>query len=287
MPLRLKLNSLLVIVLAAAFYWFFMFTKHDPHLAPVMPFGEDPFDAIGSFCLIVTVLLALVSAVRAFRPYASTPPSSSQKSYLIRSQAAVPLGVLITLGADGIAMVRQPAIWLGRPETVQLVTLLAGMGAFALFIFLAIYRSVEKGAPDTETSPWKQALAVVVASLVLLAVIPAWTLQNPWLHLGVILLADALIAAPLALSAAAVAPTVEPARYTRRQWLPWIVIVVLGIAVGGFALAGEFFGEGSGGVPPAKMLLIAALFLGAGTGLMLIGYGFLARPLGLFQKPGD
>jgi hypothetical protein len=283
MPARLKRNAVAVLVLAAAFYWFFMFTKHDPRLSPIIPFGEDPYDAIGSFCMIVSILLALIATFRAFRPYPSGRPSMPEKVYLVRTQAAVALGVLITIASDGVAMARQSALWLNKPQTVELVALLAAMAAVSLLVLVAIQSSIQERSSDPVTHLWTRALLTTLASLAVLAILPAFALQNALLHFAVILLADALIAAPLGQLSLAIAPTSAPDPLPGRRWLPWLVIALLGIAVGAFALAGELFGEGSGGLPTAKMLLIAALFLGAGTGVMLIAYGFLGKPLGLFR----
>jgi hypothetical protein len=283
MPARLKRNALAVLVVAAAFYWFFMFTKHDPHLSLIMPFGEDPYDAIGSFCLIVAILLVLVSAFRAFRPYQQGLPSPLQKVYLVRTQSAVPLGILITLASDVVAMARQPALWLGKPETFELLALLAGMAAFSLLALVAIHRSVEQGTSNPRKHPWTRAVLTLLASLTVLALVPAFPLQSASLHFAVIVLSFFLIAAPLAQFSVAIAPSSAPDPLPRHRWLPWIVIMLLGLAIGAFALAGEVFGEGSGGLPTAKMLLIATIFLGAGTAVLLIGYGFLGKPLGLFR----
>jgi hypothetical protein len=68
MKIALRVNAVAVLALSGAYYWFFMFTKHSPPLAAIIPFGDDPYDAIGSFCVIVSALLALLSLVRAFGP---------------------------------------------------------------------------------------------------------------------------------------------------------------------------------------------------------------------------
>ncbi len=43
-----------------------MLAKHAPGMRDVIPFGEAPFDAIGSFGVIVAVLLSVLSLARAF-----------------------------------------------------------------------------------------------------------------------------------------------------------------------------------------------------------------------------
>jgi hypothetical protein len=55
--------------LAILFYLFFQITKHHPILSLVNPFVEDPYDAVGSFSFQFALFTALLSLVRAFRPY--------------------------------------------------------------------------------------------------------------------------------------------------------------------------------------------------------------------------
>ena len=78
MPKTLKRNTLIVFGLAIVFWWSFMFAKHDPHLRSIIPFGSDPYDAVGSFGIIVGMLIALLSVVRAFRPYPKQAPTMAQ-----------------------------------------------------------------------------------------------------------------------------------------------------------------------------------------------------------------
>jgi len=49
MPGRLKRSAVVVAAFAGFFYWGFMTAKHDPSLRDIVPFGEDPYDAVGSF----------------------------------------------------------------------------------------------------------------------------------------------------------------------------------------------------------------------------------------------
>ena len=86
--------------------------KARPALRDVIPFGDDPYDAAGSFGVIVGMLIALLSLVRAFRPYREAP-STAQRTYLVRSQEAVVLVVFLTLASDVVAMGRHPSMWFG------------------------------------------------------------------------------------------------------------------------------------------------------------------------------
>ncbi len=141
MPRNVKRNAVFVVGLAALFYWSFMFAKHDPAFRGVVPFGEDPYDAVGSFGAVVGMLIALVSLVRAFRPYHERLPSAAQCVYLVRAQAAVVLAVLITLAADAVAMARHPIMWAGAASRNLLIALLAGLTAVAVSVHVVIRAS--------------------------------------------------------------------------------------------------------------------------------------------------
>jgi hypothetical protein len=131
-PGTLKLNALIVSGLWTLFSWSFMWAKHDPVLRDVIPFGEDPYDAVGSFGVVAGIPIALAALVRAFRPHRQRPPSTAQRMYLVRAQAAVVLIVLITLASDAVAMARHPLAWVGAAARDELSALLAALASAAI-----------------------------------------------------------------------------------------------------------------------------------------------------------
>jgi hypothetical protein len=141
MPRILKHNALIVFGLAILFWWSFMFAKHDQRLRNIVPFGDDPYDAVGSFGTIVSMLAALLSLVRAFRPYRQKGPSDVECVYLVRSQEVVVLAVLLTLLADMIAMIRHLALWAGAGSSRELIALLCSVAVISLAAQLRIRSS--------------------------------------------------------------------------------------------------------------------------------------------------
>ena len=81
----LRGTALLTAVAALAFLLFFQFTVHDPVLAPILPFYQDPFDAVTTFGVIAAGLLSLLSVVRARR----TTYTYRQSVLLARTEVAV------------------------------------------------------------------------------------------------------------------------------------------------------------------------------------------------------
>ncbi len=288
MPRRLKLVSVVLLPLTVIFYFFFMFAKHDPVLSAIMPFGEDPYDAIGSFALIVGGLLLLLALVRAFRPYRKGPPTAAQRLGLIRTQMAVALAVFITAVADGITMVRHPLKWLGQPGGNELVLLVVSMALVAVAVGLLTHRSGRQNGPADGPAWWKAGV-VSFFSVVALALYPEAIIQTLSGHLFSILLGDVLLFAPLSAWVVVLipgnvqpAPRGENAGWPSRGWIRWGAIVLLGLAVGAFCLLGEA-SEGAG-IPSARIALVVSVYLGLGLTGLVVAYSFLRRPLGLFQE---
>ena len=283
MSRELKRNSLLVLGLAVLFYWAFMYAKHDPMLRPIIPFGDDPYDAVGSFACITGVLVAVVCLVRAFRPYRGGIPSSAQRLYLVRSQEAVVLAVLITIAADAVAMVRHPSLWIDKAPRVELVALLTGLAVVAGFVGWMVRRS-----HDRSGQKW-QSRSMVIPALVplVLAFYPERLITNLPGHLATVVVGDILLFAamrallvmlipfpPSAMPTAELLPP-KPSRARRR----WVAVVCLGILVGLFAFAGEA-SEGTP-FPLVRTLIVACVFIGLCLAGLLIAYAFLGKALGL------
>ena len=289
MNLRFKINALASVALALMFYWFFMFTKHDPPLAAILPFGDDPYDAIGSFCMIVSFLLAALSLVRAFRPRGTIAPSELSRVFLARTQIAAALGVLVTLAADGIAMMRHTSQWIGKTHAGELLALMAGMATVSLAYLLLIRKSAQGLLSKATQHEWGRALFTVLVSAIVLAVFPEALIRSVFFHFLTILVGFVVIAAPQAALAVAlvscnIAGTgmdgiAHPSRSGR--WIQWSVTALIGIAIGAFALAGEIFADGVIKAPLARVLLVSAVYIGAGMAAMLISFAFLGKPLGL------
>jgi hypothetical protein len=288
MPKAFKRNALLVCGLAVLFFWSFMFAKHDPSLRDIIPFGDDPYDAVGSFGVIVALLVALLSLVRALRPYRKHLPSTAQQVYLVRCQMTVVLAVLITLAADVIAMARHPSIWIGAASRDSLVALLAGMAVVAIAVQLLIRASLKK-LPDSGTKHWQPAAIAMLVALLVLACYPEQWINHTITHLLTIVLADVLLFAPMRPLLNALVPysaddgpieqTPARSRFSTAGQR-WGIVVALGALTGAFVFLGEI-GEGGGAPPMGRFVFVASVFVGLGLAGIVIAYAFLAKPLGL------
>ena len=265
MPGQLRRNAIVVCALAAAFWWTFMFAKHDPALRPVIPFGDDPYDAVGSFGVIVAALLAVVSLVRAFRP----DPTPLQRLYVVRSQASVVLAAFVTIAADLVAMVRHPPV----SARTAIVALLGGLLLAASIVLVLILRS----HPRSEPGRWSGAVLASLLVIAALAVYPEQIIRNPLAHLATVVFGAVALFAPMRMLLMALLPGDIESRPFRGRWM---VMSAVAATVGAFAFIGEM-SEGTGGAPAGRLLLVATVFIGLGVAGLLVAYAFLGKPLGI------
>jgi hypothetical protein len=292
MGLKLKFNTIIVLAIALLFNRFFMFTKHDPALSAIMPFGEDPYDSTGSVAMIVGDLLAMLSLVRAFRPRRAGYITPLSKLFLARTHMAIAIAPLVALAGDTVAMVRHPFVWSGKPATGELVALMAGMAAVSIAGLLLVRSSMQGINLPEPQNRWKGALVITMLCVLALAFYPEGVIQSIPLHFLTIVAGFVLFLAPQ--SALTVALLPNDTRESRagdragtgrfNRWIQWATIAALGIAIGALILMTEIFAEGNTGLPFRKLLLLSAIFIGSGTSALLIAFAFLREPLGLFRN---
>lgn len=280
----ITLDSLLAVCLAIIFWGFFQFTKHDPVLAAILPFGNDPYDAVGSFGVIIAGLLSLLSVLRALR----RRRTDQQTILVARTQFAVAAAVLVTLVTDSVAMVRHIPMWMNRAGATELVLLMVGMVVLALGLSLLIRFSI-RDIPLAVTGSWKKAAVISIVTIVVLAFYPESIIQSTvgelcTLLVGILLLFVPLSALPAAFIPFEIKPSMAGKPQQRRMpaWMQWGAIALLGICVGIVLLLGEWHGEGAPGASPLR-ILVASIFIGAPVVGLLIAYACLHKPLGLFR----
>jgi hypothetical protein len=289
MPRSLKLNTVLVSGLAVLFYWSFMFAKHNPALRDVIPFGNDPYDAVGSFGVIVGLMLALLSLIRAFRPYRERHPSIAQRVYLVRTQEAVILVVLITLAADIVAMSRHPQ-WYSAPSRNLLLVLLGTLALVTVGVHLLV-RSAQRIHPMIGSRRRLQAAIAALIALFILLAYPEELINGTATHVFTVIIGDLLLFAPMHPLLAVLVPDDDrdiqseagPANRVLGTWYRWSIVLALGALLGCSLFLGEM-SEGGGAVPLRQTVFVASIFLGLAIAGLLIAYAFLGAPLGLARS---
>lgn len=291
MPKSYKINAAVVFLVAVLFYWLFMFTKHDAALSKIIPFGDDPYDAVGSFAIIIGILAALLSLVRAFRPHQPHGASIEKRAYLARAQTCVVLAVFITFVADVVALGRHPSMWKAAPQRNELLALLAGMAIVAISVELLIRRSTKETVPARAQASWARAASVSLAAVLLLAVYPERLIEGTATHLLTVVVGALILFVPMRPLLTVLVPyeassgmgeaTAGKQSFALRN--AWGIVLLIGAILGAFFFAGEM-SEGAGGMSVRRIAFVAAVFIGLSTAGLAIAYTFLGIPLGLGRR---
>src|SRR5260370_39016352 len=178
MSRELKANVCLTVVLAVLFYLFWQISKHQPALSQVNAFAEDPYDPVGSFGTQLAVFTALLSVVRAFRPYQPNKILDGQKVHLVRAEYITCLSVAVTLAADIVAIVRYPSGWLGFPAGQILAALVVGMAILTALIGCGIHYATRQSMLPSAQTGWTRAIGVSIVAVIILVVNPENWRQN-------------------------------------------------------------------------------------------------------------
>ena len=287
-------RSLFVFGLALLFYVFFMHAKHDPLLSKVNAFADDPYDAVGSFGIQAAALLGILCIVRGFRARSAVAGSAEEQTFLLRTQAAAILSIGVTLATDAVAMIRHPLLWFGLPAGYRLLALMGDMAILTAAIGFWIRHSV---GPENWCASSRDSVRAVIVSI---AAAFALVFYPESFHRGLIgVLFTALIGTVILFTATwawtmALVPNsdrdngavrgqgISESRKVHRRKYHWAVVVLVGVLVGLFFVAGEA-SEGSG-IPHGKLALVISAYIGLETAGLMIGYGFLGRPLGMFRR---
>ena len=292
MPRLLKLNSMVCLGLAAVFSVFFMYLKHDPALSPIVPFGEDPYDAVGSFADEAVIVFSILAIVRAFWPANAEDASRSRQLRLARTEMAVPLAVLITLASNVVAMARHTAMWAAAASGTLLLGLQLGMFLLALGVSGMIWLQARRiDVVPPHAYPWARALVVFLAGVAVLAAYPERVRESvPGALITVVTGALVLFASLWAIGTAilpdgqvAVTPApFRPAWWSRRRF-QWGIVVLLAVATGLLLVAAESTEGGGGPIPLAQLVFVASVYVGLEITAVIIAFAFLRKWLGLFQ----
>lgn len=302
-PKQLRGDALHMLILALVFLLFFESSKHRPGWAQINPFADDPYDAVGSFAIQLTVLLGLLSCIRAYRAR-TEEANAAEQGLIARGNLLCAGGILLTFIADGIAMARHTPRWFesgaGRSLCCALVTLsiwagialwlswrtAAGLGLLKrhlprrwLALTMAATGAILALYPETWRQTMTGALLTVVVGMTLLFVplrVLASVISVDEQHLR----ADALddLSSFCWRTERPILPRLMG--YIRRYW--WSVTVLAGIAVGAFLAGRELAGDQA---PSGRVMLVAAVYVGLESTAVLIGALLLSRPLELVRKP--
>ena len=328
MPRQLKVQAIIVFVLAVLFGLFFQICKHNPALATVNAFADDPSDAVGSFAVQLTMFIALLSLVRAFRPYQPNKEIDGQKLLLLRGEYIAVWSIAVTLVSDIVAMIRHSSLWLGLPAGQILAMLVGGMTLLTLLTGWLLSRSARNIALPPVKNAWTRAIVLLIVGTLTLAIYPEnWRQSILGELFTVVVGAVILFVVVWAFGVALVPYRQTPLEdlvddlTSMYRWLKahtgrlmvffrlcekvrdvsvvdlivgwlnprrhaWNISILVGILMGVALFLAEAVGEGSS--PQLnRFILVAAVFIGLESVAVLLGYGLLRQPLGLFRQESE
>lgn len=324
MPRSFKLTSVAILALAVLFVAFFFTSKHAVSLAGANPFAEDPYDAVGSTAIQLTMFTALLCLVRSFRPNATREPRASQKLLLLRGWTVSVLSISMTLVTDAVAMVKYSAAWTHSSGGKSLALLVVGMALLTALAGWLILRLTPNANPRPRYGLSSRAIFVFMTCISILAVYPAnWRQSIPGAiftaGLGLVLLLLLTWAVTTALFPptntpfedslddvaaiyhwlkkrgsfiASLCDAVEtiiglPALQVLFGWLNprkhrWNFAILMALALGILVTLSQAIGEG---IAPGggRFVLLVTIFISGEALAVLLGYGLLARHLGVFR----
>lgn len=290
MDKRKLINTLFSVGLAVAFYFFFMITKHDMALGKIIPFANDPYDAVGSFAVETTLFLALLSCIRAVRLYREGKQETAQQIFLARTQMGIVLAVLLTLVGDVVAMLRHLPQWTSQPATAELLLMLLGMLVLALVAGALVFLSVRALDQPHPSYLWARGAIALVAMIAILAFYPENLRASIAGELFTVVVGAFLLFVPLWALGDALIPYTLEKQEGKGVFVPglyqWGVVVLLGICIGLMLVLGEST-EGGRGLPSFQFfrhLQIVFVYVGLEVAAIIIGYSFLSKQLGLFRR---
>lgn len=318
----LKPVSLLVFLLSISFYVFFDKSKHIPALAQVNPFSVDPYDAVGSFGIQVALFGAILSVIRAYRPYTGNENIANQELLIVRGELTVFLSVIVTLAADILSMLRHLSIWIASPAGGKLGTMVAGMLAISAITGLMIFRAAKI---QRSRGSWRTAMSLCFLVVLILAVYPSgwdegvvggiltavvgmllffsaiWALLKglfPEIDPQYEDLIDDLIAIYYWIKGCAdfaddLFKIIE--KFAGKSWIrpvfgwlnprqhAWNLVSLIAITTGVALALVEALGEGVAS-DPGRAIIVVSVFIGLEGAGILLGYGLLARFLGIYRS---
>jgi hypothetical protein len=252
----------LIACAAILFCLFFQVNNRGP-LGDVNPFGQDPYDAVGSFAFQGALLIAILTYARALR-WRDAPTQASSVRLIFRGNGLVLAAIWVTLIADLIAEIVRPlppSYW-GTVLLVELglMGLLACLCTLALAIVLVRIPSV---TPPRDLTP-----ADGIDDL--------WTLVRVPVTRAGAFLPPAFVAWVNRLN--------SDRLFARVPWLnprthPWRFACGLGLLVGlGLALT-----QLQEGLPPSLTigLIATGIFIGGEFVATLLGFAVLGGYLGV------
>jgi hypothetical protein len=323
MTRMLKLHAVVVTILGMAFCAFFQVSKHGPAFRSLNPFGEDPYDSVGSFGVQFVLFLSVLSIIRAFRPHPKGV-LMDQQAVLARGEMMVVIAVGITLVTDLIAMVRHTTMWVGSTAGYELGWMALGLFAVTVIEGWYLYEAVQTLGLTSGRHSWKSVATVCAGAGVVVALYPESLRHYLFGELFTVLVGIAVLFVPIRVASmnvvseasgsytdslddvAAVYSRLKVAsplfslvcdqveRILDSHFIRAVVrllnprqnrwnLIIASAILIGAALLIAELREPGSAVPTKRLFLLIAVYVGLETAGFATGYALLSKPLRLFS----
>jgi hypothetical protein len=275
-----KTNAFLVCGLSLVFSYAFFLLKHNPAFRNIIPFADDPYDAIGSLAFIAGNLLAAACLIRVLLP--RFVGRSGAGIYVARTEAAVALCILMTVFTDAIAMLRHLSQWRGSPGENALLMILGALLAASIGVLIVIRPRDQ----PLSFGRWIMPSIVFVAALLCLWLYPESLIHNTVAHIITCDIADVLLIAPVAFFVLTLFPDqasqtthVAGSSHGFGSIPRWTIVALFGLSIGLTAFLAEIR-ESAASLPITRLAFVGSIYAYLGLSGLLIAYAFLRKPLG-------
>jgi hypothetical protein len=168
----LRLAALGGLLVTAIFIFFFERAKHDPALAGVNPFAEDPYDAVGSFGVQIGFVCAGLGLLRAFRTNVKTESLYNRYTYTLRSIAVSQLAIIVTMLGNLVAGILNLRLWIESSEGRLLIVFAATLLLVAALYCRYLIRLANRREVCSKNPLRQRQIVPAVILLVLLGAYP-------------------------------------------------------------------------------------------------------------------
>ena len=149
---RVHRVTALITLAALIFYPFFQLNKGKP-FRDINPFGEDPYDAVGSLAVQGALLIGILTYARALR-LRDDPTQATKTRLILRGNILVLFAILVTLMDDAIAEIAHPlstSDW-GNVLLVELALMFL-LALICVIALTVVFRRTQTVAPPARPDP--------------------------------------------------------------------------------------------------------------------------------------
>lgn len=133
---NIKFNTIAVFLWSIVFTWFFFHCKHDLQLSKVNVFNVDPYDAVGSIAIQISLLASLFSMMRLSLLLFTRVLPDFQIVMILHGNTVALISIIVTMISDIIALVRFSESWTKNPSGFILLILVISFLLITILIIL-------------------------------------------------------------------------------------------------------------------------------------------------------